>query len=236
MTMRILPTLLLSVVASSVFAAPDPFDFHGADIVLLQSKQVQKELGITEAQRKQMNAFAAQHREHLAAYDRELQQKKIDPRTLPSPNPRILGFFEDLKKNVCGVLTPAQLRRLREISFQRVDLLALLDDQVAARLKLTSAQRSRLRSAYIAGSKEAAQIQQAAVQAALKRYQGVKPKDKADAERLQKQAQGDLRAAGARIAPQLRSIESQTRSKLLAVLTPAQRSQFEALKGRKFTP
>jgi DNA polymerase III gamma/tau subunit len=229
-------SLCLFFIVHVALAAMDPFDFHAADVVILQAKKVQQDIKLTEAQRAQMNKAADWHRGQLKAYEEELKAKKVDPRTLPNPNPRLLSMYTALKERVLTHLTPAQLRRLREISIQRAGIGALADEKVATRVGMSAAQLKQFRSIFTAAARQAAQVQQSALQAVAQKYKNVKPKDQADGQRLQKQAQAELRAAGQKVQPRLNAIETQTQAKLKAVLTAKQMAAYEALRGPRFVP
>ena len=193
----LLPLLLLAGVAS---AAPDPFDFRVADVGLLQAKQVQTAVGITAAQRTKMNTAADTYKKRLETYQKQLQ-------ALGTVNPdkaKVRGLFEALKKDVVAVLTPAQLRRVRELTLQRLGLVSLTDATVAKKVGLSTAQVGKIRSAFGAGRAKFAALQQKAQTAAAPiaaQYKGRKPKSEAEAASLRKEIEGKLRPIQARSSP-----------------------------------
>ena len=109
-------------------AAVDPFDAHCIDIVVLEDHGVQTDIGITQAQRDKLNGFAKIHQQKLMALDKDMKEKHIDPR------PKLPALYAELKGKVLTILTPAQSRRLREITLQRLGLASLCDDEVAKRV------------------------------------------------------------------------------------------------------
>lgn len=229
---RIPVTLLLCLAwtASAVAQKVDPFDYHAANVALLQSKSVQKELGIGEPQRKKMNVHADKHRRTLEAYQRELQQK----RQPQADSSRLMEFMKTLKRNVFTELSAAQVKRLREITLQAAGWPAVIDPVVAKRIGMSQAQLTKARQAFEAGSKQLAQRQQAIAQGAFAKYKDKKPKDKAEAERLSRQANSEFAAAMQRAAPTLQKLVNQRDAKISAALTAPQRASFNALKGKKF--
>lgn len=222
--------LLSALLLSGTASAQDAFDFRVADVGLLQAKEVQTDVGITAAQRAKMNQAADAHKQRLIEYDKQLK-------ALGSTTPdraRIRGFFEILKKDVIGDITPAQLRRLRELTLQRLGLLAVTDEQVAKRMGLSAAQVSKLKSAFEAGRTKFTLLQKSTADPILAPYRGKKPKDRAQAAQWNADVQAKLKTASLRVKPQLEAIGKATDASMMAVLTPSQRAMWVALKGRPF--
>lgn len=239
MRLSLLPVLLLSV---SAFAQTkhDPFDFKMASVIILQSKEVQKELGVTEAQRTQMNKHADKHRGELVAYQKQLEANQKDKNKPLDVDPtKMDGMFVNLKKGVFGQLKPAQLKRLCEISLQQLGLVALIDETVATRVGLTAAEQKRVKSTYEAGIKEADDIArsgQAQLEIQLNELRKKYPNPKTDAEKqkVMAEAQKKAEAIEKRIDPQIESVRKVTLTKMLSLLTAKQRANWTALLGKPF--
>lgn len=214
----------------------DAFDSHVADVQILQLKEVQAELKITEAQRTSMNRHAETHRKKVQGYVEQLKKEKKDPSTLPQPDPKLLQFFNELKSSVVKVLQPAQLRRLRELTLQNAGIAALMDQRIATRVGLSAAQLKRVRDAFDAGAKEAAQIEQAALKGALKEFEGKRPANEAEAKQMQAAAQKKVQAAMQKIRPRMDKLQTDTRNRMTAVLTAAQKTTWTQLQGTAFRP
>ncbi len=225
-SLLLLPALFLAGLAS----AQDAFDFHVADVGLLQAKSVQTDVGITAAERAKMNAAAAEHRGRLQAYEKQLKALGA----VAPDKAKLRGFFEILKKEVISDITPAQLRRLRELTLQRIGLVSLTDDTVAKKVGLSGGQVGRLKSAFETGRTKFIALQQATAKPIVAPYQGKKPKDQAQAAQWNADVQAKLKAAGERVKPQLVAIGKGTDAAMMAVLTPAQRATWNALKGKPF--
>jgi len=228
MLKTILAAATLAVVAAAPAQARDSFDVHCADVVILQSKQVQSELKITEAQRGQMNQHAAWHRGQLEAYDKELGGKKAPDQA------RLLGLMNGLKTRVMTVLTPGQLKRLRELSLQRVGMTALCDPIVAKRVGMSDAQLKKMQGIFAANGRAYTKIEQEAAQAVLKPYANRQVKDKAEADKLNKEVQAKLKAAGQRVKPRLDAIQKGAEKQMRAVLTSSQYNTYQGLRGKPF--
>lgn len=234
--MNRLPILALALIPALSAAAQDAFDFHCADVTILQAKAVQKEMGITEAQRTKMNTAAEKHRAVLAVIDRQYKGKQVSPEDMKKINPKLAEAFFMLKKDVCASLTPTQLRRLRELNLQRIGLAALNDDVVAKKIGMTDAQIKSYRATFIAGGQQATKLQQDTAKPILAKYAKLKPKDQAEADALRKKAAAEVDAAEKKIAPQVRAIELATQKKLDGIVTVKQRATFKALMGKPFNP
>ena len=222
--------LLPALLAAGIATAQDAFDFRVADVGLLQAKAIQTDVGITPAQRAKMNAAADAHKGRLVEYDKQLKALGA----VAPDKARLRAFFETLKKQVVAALTPAQLRRLRELTLQRLGLVSVTDDAVAKRVGLSPAQIARLKSAFEAGRARFVAFQRSKADPILAPYRNRKPKDAAQAAKWNQEVQAKLRAAGAQAQPQLVAIGKSTDAAMLAVLTPKQRATWNALKGRPF--
>ncbi|MEZ0324543.1 MAG: hypothetical protein ACAH95_01435 [Fimbriimonas sp.] len=213
----------------------DEFYFHAANIELLQAKPVQKEIGVTEAQRNRMNDFADIHRGRLSTLEAEYKKAKKNPREV-TKDPKLVGFFYELKLNVMRTLQPAQLKRLGEISLQQVGLAALTDEIVAKKVGMSKAQLEKMRAAFKAGGTKYAAAERAAANPVLTKYKDKHVKDKKEAEAMQKQFDADMHAAMQRASPNLTGIRAAAEKSMKAILTSSQLSKYQALLGRKFSP
>src|SRR4051812_29884919 len=124
--------VLAAVSAGGAFGAPggmDQFDLHVSSLRILQDRSVQAELGVTTAQRAKMDKFADGYNSDLNAYLAELKKQNKADEQLPDETMSMM--LARLKQSVMAVLTPSQLKRLREISLQAYGLNGLMDDTVA---------------------------------------------------------------------------------------------------------
>lgn len=232
MKRALLPFFCLSLAA---IGSADDFDFHVGSLVLLQVKEVQKELGVTEAQRGKLNKHAEAHRNLLKTYGDTLDKQAAATKQEVKPDERKLEvFFNDLKKKVFAELKPTQIKRLREISLQQLGFSALNDALVAKRVGLSEAQIERVRKSFDLGFNEAADVEREAVNKAVKPYQDKKPKTDAEAEKLYNEMQTKAEAARKTVAPRVEKIRAFTRDKIMNILTPQQRQAFQALMGKPF--
>jgi len=214
--------LVMAIVTTVAVAAQhDSFDEEMSSVILLQSKVVQKELGVTTAQRAAMNKYADAHRAKLKVLYSRLQanhQQNINQKD----QQELRSMFNTMKRGVFAQLTAAQLKRLREISLQTLDFTALGDPIVAARVGLSASQSSKIRSVINSGIKQANVVQNNAVATATK---GATTQD---------QANQLAESAANQVSPQVVSIRNDTKQKVMALLTAQQRSRWQGLLGRPF--
>lgn len=231
---RVLMLGMLLGVAALCSAVADPFDAAVADIGLLQIKAIQTELKVSTAQRNKMNTYAEAHRRALAAYEAEVTKSKTDPQKAMA-SPKFKKIFDDLKNGVISQLSIYQLKRLRELTLQRAGIVAIGQDSIAKRVGLTAAQTKKYRTIFEGEYKKAETLKAAAVKAALKPYEGRKPKDEAEAKKLNAEVQKKLEAVQKGLAPKLAAMAKATEAKLLAVLTAVQKKSWAALLGKPYT-
>jgi hypothetical protein len=219
----------VSAVAS---ASVDPFDAHVADITILQFKPLQAQIKLTESQRAAMNRIADQQRAAIAKYRESQQAAGIRPK--PGPDKTVLAALAKMKQGILAVLTPAQLRRTREVTLQKISLPALADKVVADRIGMTSTQLSKFRKTLESGASQVSAIQRAAFAPIFKKYQASSAQSEADKRKAQKQGQKEMQATEARILPAMQKIKLDITAQLQGILTPAQRASWAALQGTPF--
>ena len=236
----LLPFLLLCLAAMSLGqnkplpGGMDPFFFHTADVQLLQAKPIQTELKITEAQRTAMNKFATKHREKLEALEKKYEKEKKSMADAQS-DPMIVAYYLELKTNVMLQLSKTQLKRLSELSLQRVGMAALTDDVVATKVGLNKSQLAKFRDAFKSNGLKFQKAQQEAMAPIRKKYEGKKPKDEKEATTLRNQYNADMEAVMKKAGPKLESIQKAAEKQLLSLLTSAQQSTFKSYQGKIFT-
>ncbi len=234
-----LTVLLATLAALSQAQKADPFDVQIASVIMLQDKGIQKELKVTEKQRDSMNRFAEQHRGEMAKYQKELERKQKDPnKPLPVDPNRVDGMFLAMKRSVLSVLTPPQLRRLREISLQQLDFVALVDDVVAKRVGIPGAQLKKLKAIYEKGINEVdelAKTAKAQLDVQTADLQRQKPKTDAEAQRLNAEFEKRAQALQKKLEPEINRIRAAGKKAILAQLTVAQKAAWQALLGNPFS-
>src|ERR1019366_6847049 len=123
----------------------------------LLSKKIQKEVGITEAQRKRLNDAADHERTIAQPYLQQLQREGKDASSL-NTDQKYLGFLIELRDNCLAALSPSQIKRLGELSLQSVDIGGILDVVVAKQIGMSVAQLTKARAVYAEGVKRSSGI------------------------------------------------------------------------------
>jgi hypothetical protein len=220
--------LLISACAQK--PSSDSFDFYASNIDILQAKKIQKEIGVTQAQRAKMNVYAGTYTSRMTSYQKQLNKEK---NTGPDKN-KILGWRMDLKRGVFSELTAAQLKRLREITLQTQGVAALSDQRVAGRVGLSESQVTKIRDYLQSDDRELEKLQEMAIGPIVAKYRALKPKDDADRKRLSEQYNAEAKAAGTKYQPRVTALLFNTKNKIESVLTSGQKSKWNALLGSPF--
>jgi hypothetical protein len=222
----------LMFVAALAAASMDPFDVHIADITILQFKPLQTHIKLTEAQRSQMNSIAQRQRATVAKYVEKKRAAGEKPK--PGPDPTVVAAMATLKHDILAVLTPAQLKRTREITLQKIGLPALADRTIADRIGMTSVQVNKFRQTLQTGADKISTLQRATFGPIFKKYQGLASKTESEMKKNQAAGQQEIRVAEAKILPTMQLIKQDVTSQLQSILTPGQRSSWAALQGTPF--
>jgi Spy/CpxP family protein refolding chaperone len=127
--------------------------FGGGTLFLLTQKSVQDELKMTDEQVKKVTELQAKEREARGPRDpnvsREERQKKAEEARAATD------------KALTDILKPEQLKRVKQISWQRQGTRALSDKEVAEALKLTDEQKEKLKTIQDDARKEMRDLFQA---------------------------------------------------------------------------
>ncbi len=234
--LKLLATLLyLAVCGFALAIGQDPFDLHASNVSLLQMKPIQKEIGVTEAQRAKMNAAAAVYTKEMTALSAEVQKAAAQNHKPPAnAKSRADAALAKLNRAVLAQLSATQLKRLREISLQAAGGAAMGDDVVAKRVGLDASQVKKIRAIYDAALKAAAALEQKEMDAALKDIKDKKPKDDAEAKKLIAEAQKRAAAVRQRLAAPTNKLRVDAEVKSMALLSTAQKSAWSALLGKRY--
>jgi hypothetical protein len=224
--------LTVTAAAGAAQGGMDPFDLHVSSLRILQNRAVQAELGVTVPQRAKMDKFADGYNSELNAYLAELKKQNKADEQLPDETMSMM--LARLKENVMAVLTPPQLKRLREISLQAYGLNGLMDDTVATRVGLSKAQVTQMQAKYKDGSKQANDLMTTAIQPVNAQFKNAKPKDQQEANTLKKAYETKSDAAMNAVMPKVQQIRSQTQIEILAMITAKQKQDYLALQGKPF--
>ncbi len=229
--------LAACVLATSISFAQkmDSFDEHVADYRLLQSKKIQVEVGISEAQRTRLNEIATAQRTEVVPYLQQLQKQGKTSAELDS-DPKYLAYIFKYRTQFLMALNPRQLQRLRELSLQNVDVVGALDIVVSKRIGLSADQLKRARDAYGVGVKKSQAIMMQVNQIVTGPYKNVKVTTQAQAKTINEAMQKAQTAEIKKRQPEITRVQLETKNSILAVFTSKQISAYRALQGKAFSP
>lgn len=234
-TMRAL-LILLVIALAGVSLAQDVFDMTVSDVALLQEDSVRKDLSLTATQREVMNRMAEQF--NAVAQARGQTLSKNNPQLTPAELMQDEAVGSALKKMRAGVLSllsPSQLRRLREITLQAVGPRVLASEEIGERVKLSDDQRKKIADVYQKTIQAWAETVQEAQKDVLQGYEGKEPSSEEEAKAWQEDIGTKMQAADQKLAPEMRRRFSKADQDALAVLNATQKKAWQDLQGRKFT-
>ncbi len=219
------------------FGIAQTFEEQVSEFGLLQSKEVQTELGIDEALRNKMNKFAddfnAKANKLQADYQKSAEGKNPPP---PAPVDKLQQLELTLRKNVYGLLSTAQKKRLSELTLQTAGYPAMMNPVVAKRIGLSDSQLKKLRDAYEATGKKVNAVQQEAIKPIYDKYGKEKPASAEEQQALQEKINGEAKAAMDKIAPQLKVLRDEWLLVMKKTVKAIQLNRFETLQGKPFKP
>lgn len=228
-------TLLTTLLATSLsMAQADAFDKHVASVEVLQAKPVQSELKISEGQRAALNKHAAWYNKATEGIVKSLGNSPSTAEKEKSAE-RIQSLHGQLKDKVFGELSKWQMKRLGQISLQQLGVLAVMDAKVASKIGLSSSQLKTIRDGWNRTGTKVAEIERKARQPIWDKYKAKKPKDDKEAQSLRTAFEQEMRAAGDKIAPQLKAQKEGFESLVDKTLSASQKKTWDELKGKPFS-
>ncbi len=231
--MKKLLVLVALIVGQSALAQHvDPFDFHVADLELLQSKKIQSELGVTPAVHKKFESYAAEYRKSGETYYKALQAKGVDPANNTTAQEKFKSFVERLKTQVMGCLSASQLKRLRELSLQHVGSRGLLDPVVAQRLGLTKKESTAIEAVFKVGQTRNEKLVRSIMEPINKKYSTKKPTSQQEADLLRAQANMEAKNAMEKAKPIAKKIQNETESEMRKAVSAKSLAILNSLKGK----
>ena len=179
---------------------------RGSLLMLLQNEQVQKEIELVADQKEKVTALATETREAMLAKMGDMSNLSQEERRTKMEGMRKEIEEETAKtqKKVEGILLPKQLERIKQIQIQVQGAMALSNAEVVKALALTDDQQAKIKT-----------INDDARKAMRDMFSGGGPPSEEDREKMQKSMK-------------------ETETKLMDVLTAAQKEKLEKMKGSKF--
>ncbi len=213
---RVLFSVALLLAVGMASTASAQFNLRGLkfpaslqNVFMLGGEAVQKELAITDEQKKGLSELSDQLRSEALEIFSSLQD--LTPEEQKEHMPELMKMISEkgsaMQEKIEKLLDAKQQARLKQLSLQSRGAGALEDDEVMKALKITDDQKKQLAEIREEGNKVAEEAMQA------------------------------LRSGGGDAGEMRRKIgamRTKLTEKALAVLTPEQRAEFDKLKGTKF--
>ncbi len=228
------PAILSGVVlaAAGFGQKADSFDSQVADLQLLQSRQIQADMGVSVAERGKLQKIADSEEAAAQVYIRQLA-KQGKSATDMNKDPRVVQLAVKLRDDIFAALAPAQLRRLRELTLQRMGPVGLTNVVVAKRLGLSVDQLTKVRAAYKDGLTKSGIVLQQINATVYGPYRNMHPKTREEANALNAKIMQE-RTAEIKKHPELGVIEKETKKRIESVLTGKQLAAYTALQGKPY--
>lgn len=225
--MRKFFSVFVFVLLACLSFAQNAFDFEISQVELLLMKPVQRDLGISEMQRKRMNT----HADWFNAESKKLQEQYNGRQPDEAAVKKLSELHGQMKARVFAELTANQLKRLREISLQEAGALALLDERVASACGLSDATIKQFRSEFETNGKKARELEEKTLKPIFDKYQ---QKAMAGDTAAQQALEREVNAARQKIGPQLAQLQGAFLQFINKTLTDEQKEKFGELQGLPF--
>lgn len=229
----------LCVLATLLTLAPlalgDDQKFYNqvASIDLLQSKVVQAELKVTEAQRSKFNSHAASYNAETKSLQDSAEKGEISKTQFET---KVLEAQALLKSKLLAELSVAQVTRLGQITLQHAGYIAVMSEQLSARLGLTQAQLKVLKDGWNKLGSDVAETERAARSPIIERYKKLDPKTEDEKKKARDSFEKEMAASNEKVQPELMKLRKGFEALVDKTLTDGQRKTWGDLKGPVFKP
>jgi len=213
----------------------DSFDMKVADYRLLLSRKVQAECGVNEAQRARLNKVADQEKAKIEPYLAQVQKEGRSQDSLRTDK-TYLGMLDELRLRVLEQLSLPQLKRLRELTLQSIDIRGILNVTVADKIGMSAAQLKKVRDIFSAYVKASTAIIKDVNQGIASKYKNTKVQTQAEAKSLNDSMNRQRDEELKKHKPQFDKLEKETKRDIDAVLSAKQLAAYQALQGKPFNP
>lgn len=229
----LVPALLLLAFGVAVAQAPKGGTVTQAAVALLDDPAVRKELKLSASQDKNVQA---EFKKANGEIQEIVKSRPSTPEAQKSAQTRIRAIQMSLVNRLDRSLSADQRKRLKEIGLQFFGPFAMLSPEIAKEMKITSAQTAKIKAAQKNLLDKTGKLQQSRREQLMSIP---RPKDQKDQKAVQAYVQ-KVNSEMAKFAPsdrkKIAEYKKQAEAEVLASLSKAQRTQWTAMLGRKFTP
>ena len=229
---RIICTLIPCLLAS-IAIAQTSFDREICDITLLQTAEVKKELGVTQAQRDKMNVASRSYNSVAQKVEEKLRKGQ---KPTEAEKTKMRSEFQKMKSGVLDALSATQVKRLREITLQTAGLIALTDPVIASKVGLSKGQMTKIEGTLKDTYEKVGKLTQGAQAKVEKEFKDKNPKTEAEKKKLADQYRKRIDEELGKVRPQVEKLQRDGRDKIMGTLSEGQRSVWNSLLGKPFNP
>ena len=186
---------------------------------MISSDAVQRELQLSDDQKRKATELAGKLRTSVRFPRRDEQQKLTAEEQRKESDEAVQKRNElekQLQKQLYGLLSETQARRLKGLSVQRRGLTALLDDEIGPEISLTAKQKETIKAAFPSPSGRTAST----------------PDDRTPSEKTISSAEREKQFSDWRTKSEEQRKAAET--KAMNALTVEQKAKLEKLKGEPF--
>lgn len=234
MKSRLFPFVLSILLAGQALAQSAAFDLKIADVTLLTLSEIKKELAVTEPQRARMNVAAKPYNDLSKKLRDKYEGKEKGPSKAELD--QLTSTQQKMRAGVLAVLTPSQLKRLREITLQDAGIVCLVDPDVSKEIGISAQTVKNMQAKFQNGVNKSSKLMADAEAKVQKEFANKKPKNQTEADKLRQDYGRRIDAEIKRISPQLNKIKADTEASVMGMLSAAQKSKMQALLGKPFHP
>lgn len=204
-----------------------------ASVDVLQGKDVQAELKVTDTQVNALNKYGGTYNSVAGRLKDGYQKGQVSKGEFDRA---IQDAQEQLHTQILLELKKEQVVRLGQITLQRAGILAILNSTVATQIGLTEAQSKALRDGIQKTGREVAEVERAAKEPILLKYKAMEPKSDDEKKKLSESMENELAEANSKIQPDLKRLRKGFEDLVESTLTKAQMETWKQLKGPVFSP
>lgn len=200
-------------------------------LMLLRTQPIQKEVGLSKAQMKSIEAAYTTYRNTMQSAIEKNKSNKNAQSVLQNLD---ASEQRKLTGGIIEVLSASQETRLRQLWIQFVGPFMLRHPEVAKDLSLTAAQNKAVETAMKEFEKKGQEITDKRMKELKAIPQPKDPKDTKAIEAYKKKVEALAKKYQAPDKKLYDTMKKQTENKMLATLTAAQKSKWSALQGKKY--
>ncbi|MBI5708086.1 MAG: hypothetical protein HZC36_13980 [Armatimonadetes bacterium] len=223
-------SVFLFAVAAAVALGQQKLTLLEQSLEILRAEQIQKEVKVTPSQMKAIEDAFGRYRKAL----QEAIEKNKATKNVAAVKAVDAAQLTRLRNFIIDTLDRPQKDRLRQLWVQFVGVPILIQEEAASEVGLTPAQVSKLKSVYTQFQKEGAKVTEVRMKELRAIPQPKNPKDKKAVEAYQKKVQALVKKYGPGDRKLFEAAKKKTETQMLAVLTPAQKTKYTAMQGKKY--